>query len=651
MRLIPPPALLLLSLALSAQTPDPICFTLRVDSKFNVPGSDLSEEHHFVESYRPPRAGDLGIYRPGEKLTCSVVSLQPGDSRRFFLAAVHGTASGRSGTQSATAEIHAVSDQNRQTGVFLTRTEKGGTLEFSAASPIESTNQDVITGCDGSWDTPQVFEFTEQELLKLPSVSKSLSLRMTAGPANGCSGTASVTLNATLPPADEEMVLEPGDAYNSWLPAPQAKDMPGVTFDASVRLPVKARILPKKAGSEAREAKIRFSLEQVSRHSGRCGNFPKGGQEKDDLRFSSEQPEGIVVSGKTATTTEKVTEATVYIEATDFAAWGKVTAEAPDLSLRALHKPTNKYSVTIPRDEDENKIADAWEGSSRLEPSADDEDVPGQQSRGDGLTAASEYRGFVVLENGARVHKRLDPRRKDLFIVDAGGSFDTALWANLSGITAWKLDDSLIQGGSDRRQSRIVNFLPGADSRHKFAVRLETVSGLADPDKPSETNGPLGYTDEWPIRSPADAIVCRVFKDRINSVITGLYNWLANALKIPNSKEAAELASSGYPRFLAERAFAQLGPGQRENLARKLTLLASIHEVGHACGLPGHVNSKGEEGSTGSTACPMRYMTLANATQLMLLQTLFAPGAPLPGEVSRFCSTEFNCYRQLNVKD
>ena len=170
------------------------------------------------------------------------------------------------------------------------------------------------------------------------------------------------------------MVLEPASDYASWLPAPDAKEMQGIRFTPSSRLAVKARIQPKQGAGEARSARIEFHLEDVTRHAGVCGNYPRGGADKDDLKFADEQPEGIVVEGKTAHTTDDVTEATVYVQATDVAAWGRITASAPKLSLRALYKPANTYSLTIPRDDDGNKIADAWEGSS-LDAQADDEDV------------------------------------------------------------------------------------------------------------------------------------------------------------------------------------------------------------------------------------------------------------------------------------
>jgi hypothetical protein len=638
-------SLMLLALAgvCAAQTSAPAapCFTITVDSQMSSDNGKHTEEHHIQATYRP-----VG------RESCNVAALSPGSLRRFYLADIHATSSGRDGTESASTRLDGVTQQNRDASVTITRQESGATLEFSADSPTSSSEdcQQCIHMCAAqSFEPfPNAFELTEQDLTHFSTLVKTVSLNMPDG-LNGCVGTAKATLNAKLG-VEEEMIFEPGNDYVSWLPAPDAKQMQGIRFSASPPLAVTVRIRPKQGGGEARSGRIEFRLEEVTRHTGVCGNFPRGGAEKDDLRFADNQPEGIAVEGKTAHTTDEVSEATVYVQAMDFAAWGRIKASAPKLSLNAVYKPTNTYSLTIPRDDDGNHIADAWEGAA-LEPGVDDEEVAGQTARGDGLTAASEYRGLVVLENGEKVHRRLNPKRKELFVIDSGGIFDTAAWERASDIVVFKVDESMVQGGSDRRQSRIVNFLPGPDRTHKYAVRLETVSGSKDPDDPKGDSGDWGYTTEWPISSPKDVVACRVFKDRIRAALNTLYLWLGKALTVPGSPEAAELQASGFPRFLAQRALNQLGPGQVENLANQLIRLAAIHEMGHALGLPGHTDAQGNEGRIGATTCPMRYLNQKNATQLIILQTLFAPDAALPGEVKRFCGEQFQCFRKLNVKD
>ena len=619
--------------------PSTTCFTISIDSQMTSDGGKHSEEHHIQAGYGP-RAGT----------SCNVAAIPAGSERDYFLSSMHASSSGRDGKDSASTRLDGVTQQNRDASVRIVRHASGATLEFTADSPTPSSEdcQQCIHMCAAQTFTPSVFKFSEQELTNLGSLTKTVSMTMAPGD-NGCVGSAKATLNAKIA-VEEEMVIEPGSDYGSWLPTPEAKKMQGVRFKASAPLEVKVRIQPKKGTGEVRKGRIEFKLEDVTRHTGACGNYPRGGGEKDDLRFADDQPAGITVDGKTARTEDEVSEATVYVQATDFGAWGRVTASAPKLSLKALYKPSNTYSLTIPRDEDGNHIADAWEGSA-LDPAADDDEVTGQDVRGDGLSVASEYRGLVVLENGEKVHKRMNPRQKELFVIDAGGIFDTGVWEQASGIVAYKVDDSLVQGGGDRSRSRIVNYLPGPDRSHKYAVRLENVGGDKDPDDPKDNSGFWGYTIEWPISSPKDVVACRVFRDRIRASLNTLYLWLGEALTVPGSPEAAELQASGFPRFLAQRALDQLGPVQIENLSNQLIRMAAIHEMGHALGLPGHTDAGGQEARIGATTCPMRYLNQKNATQLIILQTLFAPDAPLPGEVKRFCSDQFQCFRKLNVKD
>ena len=79
--------------------------------------------------------------------------------------------------------------------------------------------------------------------------------------------------------------------------------------------------------------------------------------------------------------------------------------------------------------------------------------------------------------------------------------------------------------------------------------------------------------------------------------------------------------------------------------------MSAIHEVGHALGVPGHVNDKGGEEASGPRICPMRYRTKKGSQRGLILQVLFGPNAALPGETKMFCRTEFDCFRKLNVKD
>lgn len=641
------------------------CFTISVEVK--VWGTDHSEEHRFQGSYRPGRMGDIGIRtRDGTQESCTVAALSPGDIRRFFLTDLRGSATGRHGTSTGSARQDRLTDQDRDSYVTITRKQKGATLEFSASSPLPAS--DDCPECFGATAVvdfnPSVFELSENDLQNLGTVNKSVTLRA-ARDGDGYQGSGKATLNATLSP-DEEMVFVTDDAYQAWIPAPMPDLLPGVIVSpAASRLRITVKIQPKQS-TEARQGKIRFELQEVTRHKGRTGNYPPNGTDKDDLKFADEQPEGVVLDGpKSAHTTEAVTEATVVIEALDTAAWGRLTAKAPDLELKAIDKATNTYSVTIPRDTDGNRIADAWEGSA-LDPQADEEKVPGQDRAGDGMTAIDEYRGLIVLADGKKEFRRFNPQAKEMFIIDAAGLFDLQRWKEFTQLEAYKVDDSMVKGGGDEIESRLVNFNGPTSAQFKYAVRLLKLTAGEDPDGAEGVR--IGYThcgycssatECDKCKSPKDARNCNVIPERASTTVEQLYMKLERAVADPASAEAAEMALAGLPPFLAPRALEQMrSPTVRAQLADMLLRQAVIHEVGHAVALGDHDTDPPEQLRQQIRSCPMYYPGRRAWWRFTLLQTLFKPDASMPMQYSVFCRglagyspAGYNCYSRINVAD
>ena len=127
-------------------------------------------------------------------------------------------------------------------------------------------------------------------------------------------------------------------------------------------------------------------------------------------------------------------------------------------------------------------------GRSRTD---DDEAVAGRDTKGDGLTLYDEYRGLLVLEKGQRVFRRLDPARKELFVIDKGGSFDPVTWEKMALIKACKVDESLTEADSSGEDAPMVNHLsPTAPKQVAYAVRIETVD--EDEDRNPGTNSQGG---------------------------------------------------------------------------------------------------------------------------------------------------------------
>jgi len=510
------------------------------------------------------------------------------------------------------------------------------------------------------------FVFSEADLRNWSGIQRTKQGAVEAGDArDGVNFKVEFMGSPVPPPGENEMIFVASAAYDAWIPAPLAERMPGISFSPPAsKLEITVRIQPKQGGGEARKDKIYFSLEDVTRHKGRCGNYPLNGLEKDDLRFAVEQSSGSVVDGsKDAHTTGEVTEATIAIEATDTAAYGKLTARAPALSLKAIYKPANAYALVVPRDDDGNKIADAWERQMKLGPRrdvmADKDTAPGRDRAGDGLTVFDEYRGLVILENGVKTFKRFNPLVQEVFVVDPSGSFDAALWRQASDVTACKVDETMLAGGADREESRVINFNADDGEHKKYAIRVETMPGDKDPDDPAKQDPSMGQTACGQCRSPKDADYCRVFPYRIRVRFEDLFRWLSVALAKPGSPESQELDASGYPRWLAQRALDKLrDPAAREGLVRQLVTLITIHEVGHAVGLEHHAKGAPKGAEDPVRECPMYYPNDVIYQRFVILQTLFRPDAGLPMRYTKFCrglaalqGQGFNCYARITVAD
>ncbi|MEO0250401.1 MAG: hypothetical protein ABIN58_12940 [candidate division WOR-3 bacterium] len=446
--------------------------------------------------------------------------------------------------------------------------------------------------------------------------------------------------------------------YSNWIPSPIDDKQ---RFGPASKIAFTARINPKEKGKPAPQGKIHFWLCDVSHEKGQCSNFPQNGDTKDDLRFTPNQA-GLIIDPQNprhAYTEKARDQATVTVEALDTGAYGKLQATCDDLGLVAEDERTKLQSISIPMDDNHNHVADAWEDQKGIKAENliadwDGEKVSGQKSIGDSITLYENYRGFMVLKDGKPTFVRLDPKQKVLFVIDEGDIFDTTLWLHASDIIAYKLDNGMVKGGAPSDSaSRIVDFNSG-DGGHKYCVRLIKQQGLVE--SPPYQNQPpdkitiYGYTDNQG-DSPKTTLRCVVFPARIRAMIDRVASYVDKGVKNPSSEDGEALREAGIPSWLAQKALARLDQATRDQLAKQMVTLTAIHEVGHACGLPGHLNDKGEESEQGDPKCPMKYTDRAENRRLMILQVIFALDHSLPLQYDHFCKEGFKCYAVLKVKD
>ena len=464
-------------------------------------------------------------------------------------------------------------------------------------------------------------------------------------------------LGDDLPEGKMTIASDDPDTYGKWIPAPIDDDR----FGPASALTFHASILPKEEGKPAPKGKIDFWLRDVSHEKGKCTNFPQDGGTEDDLRFTPNQT-GLTIDPQNplhATTKEAVTGFSVKVEALDTGAYGTLQATCDELGLIAEDERTHLQSIAIPMDDNRNHVADAWEDEKgilgdNLPADWDEEKIDGQKSTGDAINLYENYRGFMVLKDGKPSFIRLNPKQKVLFVIDDGNMFDADLWLHASDITAYKLNDGLVKGGApDDAASRIVDFNNG-DGGHKYCVRLIKYQGLVEStpyqNQPPDSIGTYGYTDNQG-NSPKTTLRCVVFPARLRAMIDRVASYVDKGLKDPSSEDGKSLEAAGIPPWLARKALDRLDQATRDQLAKQMVTLCAIHEMGHACSLPGHLDDGGKESDKGDPKCPMKYTDRSENRRLLILQVIFALDHPLPLQYDHFCREGSNCYGALNVKD
>jgi hypothetical protein len=302
------------------------------------------------------------------------------------------------------AALEAVGDQ----AVML-----GGTVEVPGASGRTS----------GSYSVPVLF--ARGYGADTPPVLKTLGVLDDPYPGV-VPGTISVTWSLAPTPPDTEAVFELTDtAYDAWRPWPGPdENTAGDSFTVFVR--IHKRDEPDEPASQ--RATFKFELMDVTKEPGVCMNRPTARPQPEpqfDLRIEqARNPDLRLESTQVARSKDGLESAEVVISSFDGAAWGRlrVTAILDDGTEVTAHFKDDRsvVTLTIPRDDDGNHIADVWEKNFGVfgSDASDDEDAapPPREHAGDGFSNFEEYRGFWI--QGEFTYT--NPNVKDLFIHDAG---------------------------------------------------------------------------------------------------------------------------------------------------------------------------------------------------------------------------------------
>jgi hypothetical protein len=420
---------------------------------------------------------------------------------------------------------------------------------------------------------------------------------------------------------------------------------------------------------------FRFTLYDVSKEPGKCGNSDDA-KTDPDLSFAPDQGDwSIKQDGEqwVATSDNEGRSASIGIACHDWGAWGKLKAEAKieDEWEPAQVAGSGLGYVRIPYDDDDDHIADSWQAAYGVGGKAAKDDSgkkpTDQANDGDGLSVYECYRGFEVLgQDGMSSQTRLDPLEKTLFVLDLSGYFGEGLWKQCSGITAYLVGQRGCRIKTWADAARLVNFRSAnAKNGDKYCVVVTAIGAY----KPGDTAVGLTKGQSGAIRSPRDVDGCYVYPGVADAWLQDLAQRLQNAYDHPDSADGRDFGdpkpgpdgtptnpAAGLPRRMWQEAANRLkDPAVRQQLVAQCLRWTAIHEMGHACGLMGHV-AKGDpdakEIPSGNKSCPMRYSDNAQDLQYAVLQVLLKPDAAMPMAYGQFCrDADFNCWGHLNVKD
>ncbi len=181
-----------------------------------------------------------------------------------------------------------------------------------------------------------------------------------------------------------------------------------------------------------------------------------------DLQFKNPQ-DGFLIAGpynEDAYTVDEegefmeVNSARVWVNSYDYGAYGEIEAQGTVAgTTKTAHLVGSEVErVDIPRDDDDNHIADAWTYNTGNE--GDDNDTSlDNQHNGDGLTRYEEYRGVDINNDDliSDASERLNPNEKDLFVQGSGlgGDFPDFAYGEAFGEAQINVHDFVGTVGTD----------------------------------------------------------------------------------------------------------------------------------------------------------------------------------------------------------
>lgn len=273
------------------------------------------------------------------------------------------------------------------------------------------------------------------------------------------------------------------DKIGIWLPSNTHQRI--ITVKFAERSEEEGKSLNKDIDHEPEDSPDLYLPKAQNQHS-KCSDDPSG----KDYLFGECQ------------TKEEVTQQRFKVRSEDYGSFSSMEASCADCV--ALKPPPGweeglpnyafkantlikEHQVKVPKDDNDNQIADAWFfEKKKLKADEDDDRFPkGNGVRGDGISAYEEYRGFHVRNE----HKRMSLVRKELF-VDNRDKLPLGKFRDASELRVHDVDKKELK-------DRVANFNSGHANvveQHGVILKIGIPSGVGEDEITSAAERSFGDT-------------------------------------------------------------------------------------------------------------------------------------------------------------
>ena len=399
------------------------------------------------------------------------------------------------------------------------------------------------------------------------------------------------------PPLEYDAIIVPvtdvapnlGD-YAKWVPiGTRPSDDEGKNDGVAFRVILVRKDKPKEKVSGV-PFQVRWQLE-TSHEPGYAINMPLDDADtKPDLEWDATMRSFSGISSVTDTVAETKADrgdaVPAIIRSRDFGAYGKLSAHVRLVAggeINAHLEGESATEVTLPRDDDHNHVADAWERGAQVNHEAgwDGETTDKNANDGDGLSYYEEYRGAFVggkhirlgapekdgkKASGAKRGPSGKREKKDVFILNLTKRDLSKAAETFENATGGSVKIRFLRPDEIKATDMLINRnVSTANNGHQHAIKVEEVATLP------------------PEAAPGTAAWCKPSQPLV--IPPGAHRVVDNAATSPGSVEAIYVHVPKKDKKMSKSELADV------DFAIQEFDHDFAHELGHALGIHHHGDS------------------------------------------------------------